>query len=169
MHSTPHRVPKPIHWLATLLIVSALGCAAQPASPPTPVTSATLNVPPQQLVEQVRRIVTSPPLSLEITHQQDGTIVTGWQPFRGEWHIARYWYERTRYHITVTPDFNDPTHRSQLEVTDETEQRAEEHGLNPSAQKWWPAPELHRPQRSEAVLRQIEERLLSPATTPSGS
>ena len=143
--------------LLCLLLVSALvtvGCASD-GSPQasTALPSADVNVPPKQLVNDVRRAVESPPLSLPVVEQHEGTLVTGWKPFRGELHIVRYWEERTRYRITVFPDWNNPTGRSHLEVADETEQRAE------ARQQWYPAPELHRPDRAQNVLRQILQRL----------
>jgi len=111
------------------------------------------------MAQDVKEIVSSPPISLTYDDEQDGQIVTGWQPFRGEFHIARYWYERTRYHITVIPDFNDPAHRSRIQVSDETQQRPEESGLNQEAQQWSSAPDLHRPDRSSALLQEIQTRL----------
>ena len=116
-------------------------------------------MPPKRMFEAVRQIVSAPPISLAVQDDQPGTIVTGWQPFRGEFHIARYWYERTRYHISVVPDFNDPAHRSHIQINDETQQRPEESGLNPKAQEWSAAPDMHRPQRSAALLQQIENQL----------
>lgn len=121
--------------------------------------SPAYDMAPQKMFEAVRHIVSLPPISLPVQDEQPGTLITGWQPFRGEFHIARYWYERTRYHISVVPDFNDPAHRTHIQVTDETEQRAEESGFNASAEKWTPAPDLHRPDRSAALLQQIENQL----------
>lgn len=158
-------------WLcgaALLVVASALaveGCTSQhPAS--TNVQSHDYMIPPQQLAREVSRVVSSPPLSLPVESTTDGTIVTGWQqPFQGDWHIFRYWHERTRYHITVVPDFNDPTHRSHIQVVDETEQRPDESGPNVEARTWHPAPEIHRPQRAQAVLAQIETQFQSQSTT----
>lgn len=121
--------------------------------------SPAYDMPPQKMFEAVRHIVSSPPVSLPVHDEQPGTLITGWQPFRGEFHIARYWYERTRYHISVVPDFNDPAHRSHIQITDETQQRAEETGFNASAERWTPAPDLHRPDRSAALLQEIENQL----------
>jgi hypothetical protein len=116
-------------------------------------------MPPKEMADDVKQIVGTPPLSLATQDENPGQIVTDWQPFRGEFHIARYWYERTRYHITVVPDFSDPAKRSRIQVVDETQQRPEESGLNQQAQQWAPAPELHRPDRAQAILQQIETQL----------
>lgn len=135
------------------------GCVSQSHGQGGVVQSPPFDIPAKQMAEDVRRIVGQPPISLPTEDEQDGTIVTGWQPFRGEFHIARYWYERTRYHITVVPDFNEPSKRSRIQVVDETQQRPDESGPNEQAKQWSAAPELHRPDRSQTLLRQIEEQL----------
>ena len=91
-------------------------------------------------------------------------MLTDWQePFRGDFHIVRYWHERTRYRISVAPDFSDPAHRSRLQISDETQQRPDESGINAEARTWHDAPNTRRPERSEALLKQIESQLMSPA------
>lgn len=129
------------------------GCGTQTPTSRAVTQSAIFDIPPKQLAKDVERIVSDPPLSLGVERAHDGTIVTGWREYRGELHIVRYWYERTRFIINVIPDWNDPTARSRLEIGDETQQRAE------TRQKWYPAPELNRPQRSAEVLKQIEAEL----------
>ena len=156
---------------AMLVLLFALpigGCTSQHPAGGT-VHSADYMIPPRDLARDVRRIVSSPPLSLPVQSENDGTIVTGWQqPFRGDWHIVRFWHERTRYHITVVPDFNDPAHRSRIQVVDETEQRPDEGGPNVEARTWHAAPDIHRPERSQAVLSQIEAQLEQrPPTGPA--
>jgi hypothetical protein len=111
------------------------------------------------MLGEVKRIVQSPPISLAVQDEQDGMFVTGWQPFQGDLHIVRHWHERTRYHITIVPDFNQPEKRSRIQVVDETQQRPEESGLNEKAQQWSPAPDLHRSERASALLQQIETQL----------
>jgi len=123
-------------------------------------------VPAQQLVQEVRQIVSSPPVSLPVEDRGNGSLLTGWQePFQGDFHIVRYWHERTRYQISVVPDFADPAHRSRLQITDESEQRPDESGPNADAKAWHPAPNAHRPERAEALLKQIEAKLQAPAAT----
>jgi hypothetical protein len=148
--------------LGTLI---APGCTS---SHPTAslVQSPVYSVPAQQLVTDVQKIISSPPISLPVEDKGNGTLLTGWQePFRGDFHIVRYWHERTRYRITAVPDFTDPAHRSRLQITDETEERPDEGGLNEETKKWHPAPNTHRPERSEALLKQIESQLQTPAAT----
>ena len=153
-HATIARFP--------LLLMTALlagGCASQNNHQAGAIQSPSYDIAPKQLAQDVRQIVSSAPLSLPVEEEQAGAIVTGWQPFRGDLHIVRYWHERTRYHIAVLPDFNDPAHRSRVQVVDETQPRPEESGLNKEAQQWSAAPDLHRPERSAAVLQQIESQL----------
>lgn len=154
-------IPRAVVNLTVALFCSGLAssCITHDRPPASVEQSPAYDMPPAKMFDAVRKIVSSPPISLPVQDQQPGTLLTGWQPFRGEFHIARYWYERTRYHISVVPDFNDPAHRSHIQVTDETQERAEESGLNPSAERWTAAPDLHRPQRSSALLRQIENQL----------
>lgn len=147
------RIRHGIGWAAIWIIGCVQGCGTQTPTSRAATLSATFNIPPKQLVQDVQRIVSSPPLSLGVEGVNDGTIVTGWREYRGELHIVRYWQERTRFRINVIPDWNEPTVRSRLEVGDETEQRAE------TRQKWYPAPELNRPDRAAAVLKQIESEL----------
>lgn len=141
------------------LLFGSIDCISRDRSPAAVEQSPAYDMPAKRMFDAVRQIVSAPPISLPVREEQPGTLLTGWQPFRGEFHIARYWYERTRYRISVVPDFNDPGRRSHVQVTDETEQRAEEGGFNPSAERWTPAPDLHRPARSAALIQQIENQL----------
>jgi hypothetical protein len=135
------------------------GCLPSHGGPAGAIESPAFDFPPTQLARDVKEIVKSPPISLPVEDEQAGAIVTGWKPFQGDLHIVRYWYERTRFHIAIMPDFNDPLRRSHIRVTDETEQRAEESGPNQKANQWTPAPDIHRPERSNALLQQIETQL----------
>ena len=145
-----------------LALVSA-GCTSQHQSNQSIVQSPAYAAAPRRVAEDVKRIVSAPPVSLPVEDQGNGQLLTGWQAFQGDWHIARYWHERTRYRITIVPDFNDPANRARIQVSDETEQRPDESGPNIEAKTWHPAPQVHRPERSEALLHQIEIQLQSPA------
>ena len=137
------------------LIAQLTGCLSEPLQPqsaPAP-ARAQVNLPPKQAVEQVKRVVSEPPLSLGVTEELDGVVVTGWERHRGNFHIGRHWQERTRYRIAVVPDWNEPTQRARIEVGAQTEERAAE------GQTWTPAPQIHRPERAKAVLDKIVPRL----------
>jgi len=110
-------------------------------------------VPPKQLLQTVKDVVSSPPLSLGVTEEKDGSILTGYQSFPGDWHVARRWQERTRYRIAVIPDWNEPTAAGRIEVREMTEQRAAE------GMQWHPATEFQRPERAEQMLKMLDEAL----------
>ncbi|HEY8751841.1 MAG TPA: hypothetical protein VIM11_27920 [Tepidisphaeraceae bacterium] len=142
------------------------GCSSSRPTSASLVQSPVYSLPAKQLAVEVRKIVSAPQISLSVEDQGNGSMLTGWQePFQGDFHIVRYWHERTRYHISVVPDFADPANRSRLQIIDESEQRPEENGVNVDAHTWHPAPGSHRPERSEALLHQIESAIQAPAAT----
>jgi hypothetical protein len=143
-------------FLGIVPILMIVGCQSKRDTPfPAAAPSQTLNIPPKQLLVDVKKIVTSPPISLPIESESEGKLITGYQSFRGDWHILRYWQERTRYIIEVVPDFNDPAGRSQLQVTAQTQQRAA------SNQTYDDAPELDRRDRAAKLLSEIQAGLLA--------
>ena len=157
-------------WIRHAAMASFLllvGCKAPWQDPPStieqPGTATGMNLPPTQMLEVVKRVVTSPPLSLPIQRQDGGTIYTGYQSFPGEWHILRRWHERTRYRIDVTPDFAEPAQKSNVEVREETETRAA------SNQKFERAPELRYPERARAVLEKIKAAAAANTPGPAGA
>jgi hypothetical protein len=151
--------------LAIVAVIVA-GCTSQHQATQSLVQSPVYAVPARQLVQEVRQIVTSPPISLTVEDKGDGSLLTGWQePFKGDFHIVRYWHERTRYHINVIPAFGDPAHQSRIQIVDESEQRPVDSGPNEQSNTWQSAPNNHRPERAEALLKQIEAKLEAPAAT----
>ena len=144
--------------LGIVMTATTLGCQSKRDVPfPAAAPSQAINVPPKQLLADVKRIVTSQPISLPIESEDEsqGKLVTGYQSFRGNWHILRYWQERTRYIIEVMPDFNDPTGRARLQVSQQTQQRAA------SNQTYDDAPELDRHERAAKLLSEIQTGLLA--------
>ena len=140
------------------VVAVSTGCTPSPAreaaaSRTGAEASADVAASPKQLLQDVKRVVTSPPLSLGVESADRGTLVTGWHRFRGDWHIGRHWQDRTRYRIEVVPDWEDPAGRARLRVTAETEQRAAE------GQRWDREPRVARPERAQNVLRQILAQL----------
>jgi len=115
-------------------------------------SQAEFDVPPKQMIETATRLVSEPPLSLGVVEEGKGTIMTGYQYFPGEWHVARRWQERTQYRITVIPDWDQPTRKCLVQVREQTEQRAAD------GMKWTPALELTRPDRAVQILQQIQQR-----------
>ena len=141
----------------------ALGCASRfpPVVSRFDVPEKEFALPPKVLLQQAKDAVVAPPLSLGIEREEQGSFITGYQRFPGEWHIGRRWQERTNYRITVIPDFDEPMSRARLQVAEQTEQRAA------SSQDWKPANELNRPERAAALLREIEKRV--GATKPAAT
>jgi hypothetical protein len=120
-----------------------------------------VNVPPKQVVEQVKQALSQPPLNMPAESEKEGTLVTGWERHRGDFHVARYWQERTRYTIQVVPDWNEPTTRSRLQISQETQQRATD------GQEWQPAPELDRAGRAQDLVEKIRANLKTSTTQQS--
>ena len=118
--------------------------------------SLDVNVPPKQVVQDVKQALSQ--LNVPVESEKEGTLVTGWERHRGDFHVARYWQERTRYTIQVVPDWNEPTARSRLQISQETQQRAT------NGQEWQPAPELDRAGRAQDLLEKIQGQLKTPTT-----
>lgn len=141
------------------------GCARTfpPVQSRFELAEAEFEIPPKQLLQSARQMVTDPPLALGVEREGKGWFITGYQRFPGEWHIGRRWQERTQYRVAVIPDFDKPTSRARLQITEQTQQRAA------NGQEWKPANELNRPERARALVRELEKRLRDPgaATAPS--
>jgi hypothetical protein len=152
------------NWVLVLGVTALAGCAHMQPVGSMLVQSPIYATPATDLFKRVQAVLAAPPISLQSTDLGNGQLLTDWQEgLRGDFHIVRYWHERTRYHITVAPDFTDASHRSRLQISDETQQRPDEGGINVAAKTWSDAPNIKRPERSEALLKQIETQLTTPA------
>ena len=136
-----------------LIVLSTVGCASKfpEAHSAMDVSSAELALAPKDALAAVKRVVSEPPLSLGVQSEDKGTLVTGYQSFPGAWHIGRRWQERTRYRITIAPDWDEPTAKCRLTVLAETDQRAA------TGQRWDPAPHLNRTDRAKKLLDHITQ------------
>ena len=154
-----------------LLCLCVLGCRSEPVavSDASFPTRNTYNVPPKVLLDKVKQVVTSPPVSLAIDTEQEGRIVTSWQSNPGATvgvgSVGRHWQERTRYTITVAPSWDDPGNKSTVEVVEETQQRPHEHW------EWGSQDPVKRPERAVELARSIDSELArgtkpQPATSP---
>src|SRR5437867_583915 len=94
--------------LSASLLIPA-GCAAHYPATGDRLQGATAEfaAPPKQLLQTVKQVIASPPMSLGVENENKGVIVTTWQDFPGDWHVARRWQEHTRYRIAIMPDFDD--------------------------------------------------------------
>jgi hypothetical protein len=112
---------------------------------------AQYNVAPKQFYETAKHVV-STKLKLPIEQEKNGSFITGYKDYPGEWHIARRWQERTRFRVTVIPDFDNPTSRASLEVVEETETRAAD-GMK------WSSTDISRPERARELLDDIQKAI----------
>jgi hypothetical protein len=113
------------------------------------VPTADLAMAPKDALAAVKRVVGEPPLSLGVQSENKGAILTGYQSFPGEWHIGRRWQERTQYRVTIIPDFDAPTAKSRIEVSEQTETRASD------KHEWKTAFDVQRPERAKDMLAKI--------------
>jgi hypothetical protein len=146
-----------------LLGLASGGCLSAHFSPPQTTlgnAQAQFNVPPKEMVAKIKEVVAQPPLSLSVQQQSHGTILTDFQPFPGEIHIARRWQERTQYQIQVVPDFDEPNSRCTVFVRQSTETRAAE------GMKWEVASDVNRDDRAEALLNVIKQKAAGPTSNP---
>jgi hypothetical protein len=153
--------------LSLLALLTLLpGCAPSPvaeaaASRMPPQAIADVNQPPKELVQTLQHVIAAPPISLDVEQPDARTVLTGWKRYRGDFHIGRYWQDRTRYRIEVSPDWDEPLARSRLAVTAETEQRAAE------GQRWDREPRVPRPQRARDMLKTILDNLPASPQAPT--
>ena len=145
-----------------MMVAAALLCGGCDSHWPTvdskmEAPTQTYRMPPKEILATVKQAVTAPPLSLGVADEKDGSILTGFQPFPGEWHVMRRWQEQTRYRITIIPDWTEPTAAGRIEVRELTEQRAAD------GMKWSPAPEIQRPERAEEMLKTLDAQIRAKA------
>jgi hypothetical protein len=140
--------------LIMMIALCIVGCRTEPTMPTNASfpTRQTYNVPPKQLLQRVKSVVGVP-----IESEQDGRLVTGWQPHQGAKFgvgaVGRTWQERTRYTITISPAWDDPTSKASVEVTEETQQR-------PHDQYEWGSQEpVKRPERAAEMAKKIDQSL----------
>ena len=138
------------------LLALAAGCASTYPTADTRMegAEASFDVPPKELLSRLKQALSEPPIDIGVAEENKGSILTGYQRFPGEFRVARRWQERTRYRIRIIPDFEEPTKRSQIVITENTEQR-------PAAgMKWESVDVLPRPERAAQLLRQLQPKLV---------
>jgi hypothetical protein len=152
-------------FVAVIVVASLAGCAAHwpEQADPLKAPSQTYRVPPKQLLQIVKEVVSQPPLNLGIVAENDGSITTGYQSFPGEWHVARRWQERTQYQVNVIPDWNEPTAAGRIEVRAVTETRAAE------GMKWDRGQGLDRPERAQELLKTLDQQIRARAAGGSAT
>jgi hypothetical protein len=148
-----------------VMVSIMLGCRSEPAAPPdaTFATRNTYNMPAKVMVEKVKQAVTSPPISLQIETEASGRLMTSWEPHEGARvtvvGLGRTWEERTRYTITISPAWDDPSNKSTIEVAEESQQRPHD--------KWdWGSQDpVKRPERAAVLAKRIDAALASSSSS----
>jgi hypothetical protein len=142
--------------ITALLLTMLAGCRTEPAMPSNVnfPTRLTYNMPAKTLLEKAKSVVGVP-----IESEKDGRLVTAWQMHEGAkfgvGSLARTWQERTRYTITIAPAWDDPTGKSTLEVTEETQQRPHD------KYEWGSQEPVKRPELAAEMARKIDSALSS--------
>jgi len=151
-----------------------VGCRTEPAdaagSQDTTATPprTTYNISPKQLHDRVAQAVSSAPINLKIANDENGRIMTDWQSYPGAVFgpvsgVGRHWQERTRYTITISPAWDDPSNKSMLEVAEESQQRPHDKW------EWGSQDPIKRPQRAADLAKQLDASLAQSAGQPMGS
>jgi len=127
-----------------MMNLSVGGCSTQlPVAPSGNLSvEREFAVAPREMVNVVKRVV-------PVESESKGSLVTGWQEFPGEWHVARRWQERTRYYVTIIPDWDEPGAKCRASITTETQTRAT------GGQTWEPVGDVDRRARAEDLLKRI--------------
>lgn len=120
------------------------------------VSTRVYKIPAKQMVQLVVDTLSADPLNVKTTIDPNGVIRTDWKEgYQGEYHIARYWQERSRFIATVVPDWQDPVGACRVDVVDDTEARS-----NPRA-AWGEKTGLRRPERCKALIDAIDAKAAS--------
>jgi hypothetical protein len=139
----------PMALILTLVLLT--GCFSEPLNPPDTrfnLNQAQFDIPPKELAEKVKAAIAQPPLNLSVESQDHGVLLTSYKQYEGAFHIARHWKEQSRFRIEISPDWDNPTGKARLTVTEQTQQRRTDN------QAWEDASELQRPERAKEVLDQ---------------
>lgn len=136
-----------------MMLLALCSCASDQPGAPAP-AQASFSIAPRDMLPLVKQAIAAEPMNLAVAQDQGSVLVTSWREgYRGNFHIARYWQERTQFRISVIPDWQDPQNRCRIEITENTEERSNTRG------EWRRNGDTTRPERSEELLRQIESHL----------
>jgi hypothetical protein len=161
--------------LGLFIILSScltLGCRTDPpdaaGSQDTTATQprASYNVPPKVLHDKAIEALGSPAINLKVIGDENGRIMTDWQPYPGAVvgpvsGVGRHWQERTRFTITIAPAWDDPANKSSLEVAEESQQRPHDKW------EWGSQDPIKRPQRAADLAKKIDAALAQSASQPA--
>ncbi len=136
-----------------LVVLGLCSCATQMAT--THLAPARVyDVAPKDMVALVKQAIAAEPLKLGITKDEGSVITTTWREgYQGNFHITRYWQERTQFRISIIPDWQNPQTLCRVEVSEDTQERSNPRG------EWRPNIDTYRPERCDEVVAQIEKQL----------
>ena len=145
-----NRMLRPI---MALVLLGLCSCATEGPTTRT-VPGRAYSVAPKDMVPLVKQAIAAEPLKLGVAQDEGSTLTTTWREgYRGNFHIARYWQERTQFRISIIPDWQNPQTQCRVEVTDNTEERSNSRG------EWRRNNDTARPERCEEVLAQIDKQV----------
>jgi hypothetical protein len=150
--------------LPLLALAFCFSCASHNQTDPTLSPTADIAMPADQLLGVAKKVVTSPPYSLAIEEENKGRLVTSFQNFQGDWHIVRYWPQRTRYTVSIARDFDHPADHSRLDVTIETQEQVAGAMVN-GQPKWSHDPDNDHPERAAHLAQAIRNAAANAMTS----
>jgi hypothetical protein len=147
---------------AMALLAMLVLCSCTTERPMSPTTAVrTYNASASEVMAALPAALAAEPMKLQVAPTQNGAMQTTWKEgYRGNFHIVRYWQERTRFEMSVVPDWQNPQTVSRVEVREETQERS-----NPRAE--WSPGTVARPERSDELLKQIDAKI-GVASAPAG-
>jgi len=153
----------------TILIAALCSCASHENTGPQ-ITTADVHRPADQAIAVARQVITSPPFNLQIVDENRGRLVTNYKEFQGDWHLVRYWPQRSKYIVTVARDLDEPDRRTRIDVATETQQQVAG-AMVDGKPKWTTDPDMNpHPERAADLLAAIRNALLSvPSSAPAPS
>jgi hypothetical protein len=116
---------------------------------------------PAELTEKVTQTLAT--MGITIEQKQGSALITSYKDYPGSFHIVRRWQERTRYRITIFPDSYEPTRRSHLEITSQSQTRATDQ------EPWHTWAEYQRPERAAALAKMLHEQIQGNAIPPTAT
>lgn len=146
-------IKRMLHAVMAVVLLGLCSCASE--GPATHLAPARVyNIPPKDMVVLVKQAIAAEPLKLGVAQDEGSVITTTWREgYQGNFHIARYWQERTQFRISIIPDWNQPQSQCRIEVAESTEERSNPRGI------WRPNGDTFRPERCDEVLAQIDKQV----------
>jgi hypothetical protein len=141
-----------LHPVMVLVLLGLCSCASE--GPTTHLAPARVySIAPKDMVILVKHAIAAEPLQLGVAQDEGSVLTTTWREYRGNFHILRYWQERTQFRINIIPDWQNPQTECRIEIAESTQERSNRRG------DWRPNADTFRPERCEEVLTQIDKEI----------